>query len=230
MVNLPKYLRTQNYPGRGIIVGNTKDNTVIAYFIMGRSSNSKNRIFEQTRDGIKTQIFNEDTLVDPSLIIYTPVRSYKNNTIVTNGDQTDTIYDFISKGDSFENALRTREFEPDAPNYTPRISALVDRQGNFKMSIIKSDEGESEQCLRYFFEYNDSMSDTGRIIHTYADNQNPLPSFMGEPIKVVISGDIDTFTDAVWANLNADCRVSLYVKYISRSTGMEDIRIVNKNK
>ncbi|MEG2081644.1 MAG: IMP cyclohydrolase [Oscillospiraceae bacterium] len=230
MINLASYLRTKAYPGRGLAVGNIDDNIVVVYFIMGRSTNSRNRVFVETSDGIKTMAFDESKMLDPSLIIYNPVRTFKDSTIVTNGDQTDTVYNYLAKGDSFENALRTRMFEPDAPNFTPRISAIVEKDGTFKMSIIKSDDGDSEQCSRYFYEYGVPMSGTGRLLHTYEDNGNPLPSFMGEPRKIVFSGDIDTLTDTIWANLNPENRVSLYVKYISRTPGMEEVRIVNKNR
>lgn len=230
MVNIAKYLRGKQYPGRGIAVGTIGDSIVMVYFIMGRSMNSRNRVFIETQGGIKTQAFDESKMSDPSLIIYHPVRTYKNYTIITNGDQTDTIHGYISKGDSFETALKTREFEPDEPNYTPRISALVEKSGAFKMSILKSDEGESAQCLRYFYEYDTQANNTGRIIHTYEENGNPIPSFYGEPCKVVLTGDIDTLTDNIWTNLNPDFRVSLFVKYISRSTGLEEVRIINKNK
>ncbi len=229
-MKLSEYLAGKEYPGRGIVVGRTAENTVMAYFIMGRSENSRNRIFEQTEDGIRTKAFDESKMVDPSLIIYHPVRKVGDVTVVTNGDQTDTIRDFMVNGDSFENALRTREFEPDGPNWTPRISAAVNADGSFKMSILKSDNGCEMQCLRYFYEYCCPIEGQARIIHTYMDNGSPIPSFEGEPKTVDgIEGDIDTVTDMIWNSLNSDNKVSLFVRFINRATGETATRIVNKN-
>lgn len=227
-------LSSNSYPGRGIILGKSEDGTkaVIAYFIMGRSVNSRNRIFKETEDGIKTQAFDEAKLVDPSLIIYSPVRVSGNDTIVTNGDQTDTIFDFISKGDTFENALRTREFEPDEPNYTPRVSGVVRTVDGFsyKLSILKSANGNPECCQRFFFEYDNPISGQGHFIHTYKCDGNPIPSFEGDPTLVAIKGDIDEFTNEVWNNLNEDNKVSLFTRFIDIKTGKYESRIVNKNK
>lgn len=227
-------LSSNSYPGRGIILGKSEDGTkaVIAYFIMGRSVNSRNRIFKETEDGIKTQAFDEAKLVDPSLIIYSPVRVSGNDTIVTNGDQTDTIYDFISKGDTFENALRTREFEPDEPNYTPRVSGVVRTADGFsyKLSILKSANGNPECCERFFFEYDNPISGQGHFIHTYKCDGNPIPSFEGDPTLVAIKGDIDEFTNEVWNNLNEDNKVSLFTRFIDIKTGKYESRVVNKNK
>ena len=222
-----------SYPGRGIILGKSGDgkNMVIAYFIMGRSQNSRNRIFEPTTDGIRTRAFDESKMTDLSLIIYAPVRAFGDVTIVTNGDQTDTIYDFLAQGESFEAALRTRTFEPDPPNYTPRISGLVcPEDDSVLLSILKSADNNPEQTRRYFFEYNHLLSGVGYLIHTYAGDGQPLPSFEGEPTGVSIPADIDEFTDIVWDSLNNDNKVSLFTRFISLETGEIQTRIVNKNK
>lgn len=229
MVDLKEYLGQNTYPGRGIIVGTTDRHTVIAYFIMGRSENSRNRIFASTQDGICTKAFDESKLVDPSLIIYNPVRVINGHTVVTNGDQTDTVYEFLKEDKSFEEALRTRQFEPDSPNFTPRISAMVYPCGAYKMSILKSDNGNSEQCIRNFFEYNNPMQGQGRIIHTYKCDGNPIPSFEGEPITCKIEGDIDSFANMLWASLNSENKVSLFVQYISLDDRSTEKRIINKN-
>lgn len=229
-MKLTEYLSSKEYPGRGIVVGRTETDIVMAYFIMGRSVNSQNRVFEQTDDGIRTKAFDESKMVDPSLIIYHPVRKVGDVTIVTNGDQTDTIRDYMEKGDSFENALRTREFEPDEPNWTPRISAAVNADGSFKMSILKSDKGNSAQCLRYFYEYAAPLVNEARIIHTYNDNGNPIPSFEGEPKTVTgIEGDIDTVTENIWNALNENNKVSLFVRFVNLESGKTTTKIVNKN-
>lgn len=229
-MNLLSYLESKEYPGRGIFVGENTENVVVAYFIMGRSSNSRNRVFETTEDGIRTKAFDESKLEDPSLIIYAPVRKVFDFTVVTNGDQTDTIKDFLNKGDSFENALRTREFEPDCPNFTPRISAVLNGDFSFKMSILKSDNGCGDRCLRYFYEYPALAENTGRIIHTYKDNGSPIPSFEGEPVLVEIENcGIDTFADKVWNSLNDENKVSLFVRYINKNTKQETTKIINKN-
>ena len=237
MLSLAKELKENAYPGRGIVVGCSEDGTkaVMAYFIMGRSSNSRNRVFVEHEGGIITQAFDPAKLEDPSLIIYAPVRVWGNKTVVTNGDQTDTVYDGIKNGISFEQSLRCREFEPDAPNYTPRISSVIrvdsDRnQFRFAMSILKSDDGNPDSCIRNTFGYKNPVAGEGRFIHTYMHDGNPLPSFEGEPKKVKLEGDIDSFTNMLWENLNEDNKVSLFVRYIDIATGKEETRIVNKNK
>ena len=234
-LNLANELKNNAYPGRGIVIGRTADGkkAVTAYFIMGRSENSRNRVFVEDGNGIRTQAFDESKLVDPSLIIYAPVRVLGNKTIVTNGDQTDTIYDLMNQQLTFEQALRTREFEPDAPNYTPRISGIlkIDNGGySYAMSILKSADGNPETCNRYTFSYKAPVAGEGRFIHTYMGDGNPLPSFEGEPKRVEISGNIDEFTDMLWTNLNEENKVSLFVRYIDIETGETETRIVNKNK
>lgn len=232
---LDKELSATTYPGRGIIIGRSEDGkkAVCAYFIMGRSANSRNRIFVEDGEGIRTQAFDKSKLEDPSLIIYAPVRVFGNKTIVTNGDQTDTIYDLMDKQQTFEQSLRTREFEPDAPNYTPRISGIMHLENsgyNFAMSILKSDNGNPDSCNRYTFAYSNPPAGEGRFIHTYMGDGNPLPSFEGEPVPVSIKGDIDAFTSLVWENLNEENKVSLFVRFIDIETGEYESRIVNKNK
>ena len=234
-ISIAKELKENSYPGRGIIVGRSADGTkaVTAYFIMGRSSNSRNRVFVEDGEGIRTQAFDESKLEDPSLIIYAPVRVLGNKTIVTNGDQTDTIYECMDKQMTFEQALRTREFEPDAPNYTPRISAVLhieNGQYNYAMSILKSNHGDASSCLRFTFAYQNPIAGEGHFIHTYMGDGNPLPSFEGEPKRVKIEGDIDAFTDRVWNSLNEDNKVSLFVRYIDIETGIYKSKIINKNK
>ncbi len=199
---------------------------------MGRSENSRNRVFVEYGEGIRTQAFDPSKMEDPSLIIYAPVRVLGNSTIVTNGDQTDTVYDLMKEGKTFEESLRTREFEPDAPNYTPRISGLMnvaDGKYDFAMSILKSNNGDPSQCLRFTFTYDNPKAGEGYFIHTYMQDGNPLPSFEGEPTRVNIEGDIDTFTDNVWNALNADNKVSLFTRYIEIATGKYETRIINKN-
>ena len=234
-LNLANELKNNAYPGRGIVIGRTADGkkAVTAYFIMGRSENSRNRVFVEDGNGIRTQAFDESKLVDPSLIIYAPVRVLGNKTIVTNGDQTDTIYDLMNQQLTFEQALRTREFEPDAPNYTPRISGIlkIDNGGySYAMSILKSADGNPETCNRYTFSYKAPVAGEGRFIHTYMGDGNPLPSFEGEPKRVEISGNIDEFTDMLWTNLNEENKVSLFVRYIDIETEKTETRIINKNK
>ena len=234
-ISLAKELAGNSYPGRGIVIGKSADGkyAVTAYFIMGRSENSRNRVFVEDGEGIRTQAFDPSKLSDPSLIIYAPVRVLGNKTIVTNGDQTDTIYELMDKQQTFEQALRTREFEPDAPNYTPRISGIMtveNGQYDFAMSILKSEDGNPEYCIRNTFAYPNCPVGEGRFIHTYMGDGNPLPSFEGEPTKVDIQGDIDAFTELVWNNLNEDNKVSLFVRYIDIATGKYETRIVNKNK
>ncbi|MBQ9200010.1 MAG: IMP cyclohydrolase [Lachnospiraceae bacterium] len=235
MLSLANELKENAYPGRGIVIGVSEDGTkaVTAYFIMGRSSNSRNRIFMEEGEGIRTEAFDPSKLEDPSLIIYAPVRVLGNKTIVTNGDQTDTIYEGMDKQSTFEQSLRGREFEPDGPNYTPRISGIMHiESGNFNyaMSILKSNNGNPDACNRYTFAYQNPVAGEGHFIHTYMHDGNPLPSFEGEPKWVKISGDIDTFTDEVWTSLNEDNKVSLFVRYIDIATGKYETRIVNKNK
>ena len=234
-MSLEKELSGNSYPGRGIVIGKSADGkyAVTAYFIMGRSENSRNRVFVEDGQGIRTQAFDPSKLTDPSLIIYAPVRVLGNKTIVTNGDQTDTIYELMDKQQTFEQALRTREFEPDAPNYTPRISGIMhveDGNYNYAMSILKSNNSNPDACNRYTFAYENPAAGEGHFIHTYMGDGNPLPSFEGEPTLVGISGDIDAFTDLVWENLNADNKVSLFVRYIDIATGNYVTRIINKNK
>lgn len=234
MLSIAKELSENAYPGRGIIIGKTPDGTkaVTAYFIMGRSENSRNRVFVEDGDGIRTQAFDESKLVDPSLIIYAPVRVLGNKTIVTNGDQTDTIYDLMDKQMTFEQALRTREFEPDAPNYTPRISGIMhieDGKYNYAMSILKSNNGNPDSCSRFTFAYNNPAAGEAHFIHTYKCDGNPLPSFEGEPKLVDVMDDIDEYTKLLWDNLNSDNKVSLFVRYIDIASGTNETRIVNKN-
>ena len=235
MLSLANELNSNTYPGRGIVIGKTKDDkkAVTAYFIMGRSNNSRNRVFVEEGEGIRTQAFDPSKLEDPSLIIYAPVRVLGNKTIVTNGDQTDTIYEGMDKQLTFEQSLRTREFEPDAPNYTPRISGIMHVENgkyNYAMSILKSNNGNPEACNRYTFAYENPVAGEGHFIHTYMHDGNPLPSFEGEPKLVEINGDIDEFTNMVWTNLNEDNKVSLFVRFIDIETGEYETRIVNKNK
>lgn len=232
MEHLASYLSDNSYPGRGIMFGKSIDGryAVIAYFIMGRSVNSRNRIFVRVNGGIKTQAYEPQKLTDPSLVIYSPVRTYENNIIVTNGDQTDTIYEFLKSGRSFENALRTRVFEPDAPNYTPRISGLLNLAHSgfdYKLSIIKS--GSELTSQRFFYEYSNPVSGEGHIIHTYSCDGTPIPSFCGEPRSVKIDGDIEQCTKTIWSSLNEENKVSLFVRYVDTVTGISDTRIVNKN-
>lgn len=235
-ISLFNDIASTTYPGRGIVIGRSADSTkaVIAYFIMGRSENSRNRVFVETEDGIRTQAFDPSKLVDPSLIIYAPVRTLGNKTIVTNGDQTDTIYDLMNQQLTFEQALRTREFEPDDPNYTPRISGIVkcsDGGMNYAMSILKSADGNPDCCERYTFTYEKPIAGLGRFIHTYMSDGNPLPSFEGEPTLVEIGNDdIDTFAVKIWNALDDDNKVSLFVRYIDIATNKAESRIINKNK
>ena len=234
-ISLMQDLKQNSYPGRGIVLGRSEDGTraVIAYFIMGRSTNSRNRIFVEDGAGIRTQAFDPSKMVDPSLIIYSPVRVLGNTTIVTNGDQTDTIYEGLEKGLTFEQSLRSRTFEPDGPNFTPRISGeivLADGGFTYDMSILKSNNGDPEETLRFTFSYDCPKAGEGHFIHTYQGDGNPLPSFEGEPVPVEISGDIDSFTKAVWENLNEDNKVSLFVRFIDPKDGSCESRIVNRNE
>ena len=232
--DLGELLSSNAYPGRRIVIGRSEDGSkaVTAYFIMGRSVNSRNRVFTATEDGIKTEAFDPSKLSDPHLIIYSPVRVLGNKTIVTNGDQTDTIYELMDRQYTFEQSLRGREFEDDAPNYTPRISGIMRVENgtyNFAMSILKSADGNPESCERHTFTYSNPLPGTGRFIHTYMGDGNPLPSFEGEPEKVAISGDIDSFTEKVWNSLNEENKVSLFVRFINIADGTYETRIVNKN-
>lgn len=235
MIALENELKQNPYPGRGIIIGRSKNGkyAVTAYFIMGRSENSRNRIFVEDGAGIRTQAFDPSKLTDPSLIIYAPVRVLGNKTIVTNGDQTDTIYELMDKQYSFEQALRTREFEPDGPNYTPRISGIMHIEAgayHYAMSILKSNNGDSTSCNRYTFAYENAKAGEGRFIHTYKCNEDPLPSFEGEPKLVEIPDDMEAFTEMLWESLNEENKVSLFVRYIDIETGKYETRIINKNK
>lgn len=231
--SLARLLSENAYPGRGIVIGCTPsgEKSAVAYFIMGRSENSRNRIFAETEDGIRTQAYDPSKMVDPSLIIYHPVRNLDNKLIVTNGDQTDTIREFIRDGKTFENALDTRCFEPDAPNYTPRISGIIDFGENsftYKLSILKSADPDGAACSRYTFSYSPENG-AGHFIHTYQCDGNPIPSFAGEPEKVAVPEDIDEFASLVWDNLNDDNKVSLYICYTDCKTGEHETRILNKN-
>ncbi len=235
MLSIANELKTNAYPGRGIVIGVSEDGkkAVTAYFIMGRSSNSRNRVFVEEGEGIRTEAFDPSKLEDPSLIIYAPVRVLGNKTIVTNGDQTDTIYEGMDKQNTFEQSLRCREFEPDGPNYTPRISGIMHIESgkfNYAMSILKSNNGNPDACNRYTFAYENPVAGEGHFIHTYMHDGNPLPSFEGEPKWVKISGDIETFTEEVWSSLNEDNKVSLFVRFIDIASGEYETRIVNKNK
>ena len=235
LLSLENQLCGNAYPGRGIVIGKSEDGNyaVTAYFIMGRSTNSRNRIFVKEGEGIRTEAFDPDKLSDPSLIIYAPVRVLGNKTIVTNGDQTDTIYEGMDKQQTFEQSLRTREFEPDAPNYTPRISGILHVENgtyNYAMSILKSNNGNPDACNRYTFAYEHPQNGEGHYIHTYMEDGNPLPSFEGEPALIGIEGDIDSFTEMIWENLNEENKVSLFVRYIEIATGKYETRIVNKNQ
>ncbi|MCI9414522.1 MAG: inosine monophosphate cyclohydrolase [Clostridiales bacterium] len=226
-------LSATTYPGRGILLGKSGDGSklVIAYFIMGRSENSRNRVFTAEGDGLKTKAFDESKMTDPSLIIYAPVRVLGDVTIVTNGDQTDTVYEGMQKGLSFEDALRTRTFEPDGPNYTPRISGLVEPKADrYRLSILKSANGDPSSVRRYFFDYSDPQAGRGHFIHTYQQDGDPLPSFIGEPAEVMLpDGDIDVFTAAVWDAIDDDNKVSLFTRFIDRKDGTAESRIVNKH-
>ncbi len=230
--HLDEELLNNAYPGRGIVLGRSKDNknAVIAYFIMGRSENSRNRIFSITDDGIRTEAYDPEKLEDPSLIIYHPVRVFDGKTIVTNGDQTDTIRDFLAEGKCYRHALMTREFEPDNPNYTPRISGVVLPDGSYKLSILKSMNGDPTCCCRYFYEYDAPKAGVGHFIHTYMHDGTPLPSFEGEPKLVALDSDsAEEFAGLLWDSLNEENKVSLFVRYIDLATGDTDDIIINKH-
>ena len=230
-LNLTNLLETNAYPGRGIVLGRTADNqyAVAAYFIMGRSENSRNRVFTETEDGIRTEAYDPSKMVDPSLIIYHPVRKVGGDLVVTNGDQTDTIRDFLLEGKSFGQSLHTREFEPDGPNYTPRISGIIAPDGSFKLSILKSADGDPSCCHRFFYTYDKPLAGEGRFIHTYMGDGNPLPSFEGEPKRVVLDApNAEVLADQIWNALNPDNKVSLFVRYISLADGSCQQVIKNK--
>ena len=235
MLKIEKEVQENSYPGRGIIIGRSADGTkaVTAYFIMGRSENSRNRVFVEDGEGIRTQAFDESKLTDPSLIIYAPVRVLGNKTIVTNGDQTDTIYEGMDKQMTFEQSLRSREFEPDGPNYTPRISGVMHVENgkySYAMSILKSNNGNPESCNRYTFAYENAAAGEGHFIHTYMHDGNPLPSFEGEPKLIAIPDDMEAFANTLWSSLNEDNKVSLFVRYIDIATGKYESKIINKNQ
>lgn len=235
MLDLSKELKENAYPGRGIVIGRSADGTkaVAAYFIMGRSENSRNRVFVEDGEGIRTQAFDEAKLSDPSLIIYAPVRVLGNKTIVTNGDQMDTIYEGMDRQLTFEQSLRSRAFEPDAPNYTPRISGIMHLENgkfHYAMSILKSNNGNGDACNRYTFAYETPVAGEGHFIHTYMHDGNPLPSFEGEPKLVGIPDAIDEFTALLWESLNEENKVSLFVRFIDIESGAYETRIVNKNQ
>lgn len=231
--DIGELIKDNPYVGRGIVLGKTADskNAVFAYFIMGRSENSRNRIFTEKDDAVFTEPFDASKVEDPSLIIYAAVRKHDNKLIVTNGDQTDTIYNYIKEGKTFSDSLKTREFEPDKPNWTPRISGMITfDNGDFayQMSILKSLDEEGSDCARYTFDYP-SKAGLGHFIHTYVTDGNPIPTFQGEPERVAIPDDIDEFTDKLWTNLNENNKISLYVRYIDLATGKETNRMINKN-
>ncbi len=234
-LTLKEELAGNSYPGRGIVIGKSADggSAVIAYFIMGRSENSRNRIFVEDGQGIRTQAFEPSKMTDPSLVIYAPVRVLGNKTIVTNGDQTDTIYECMDRQQTFEQSLRSRTFEPDAPNYTPRISGIVhfnDGGFNYAMSILKSNNGNPDSCSRFTFAYENPVAGEAHFLHTYMGDGNPLPSFSGEPKLVSVDGDLKSFAGYVWENLNEENKVSLFVRYIDLNTGKFESCIINKNK
>ena len=230
--SLKEKLSTNTYPGRGIVLGITPDGThsVAAYFIMGRSVNSRNRVFIEEPDGIRTEAFDPSLMKDPHLIIYHPVRELGKGLIVTNGDQTDTIWEFAARGESWEAALRTRMFEDDGPNWTPRISGIQAGDGSYKMSILKAADPEGNACARFFWEYP-ATAGLGHFLHTYVCDGNPvIPTFQGEPERVAMEGDIDSFTDMLWNNLNENNKISLFVRYTDIATGKYEQRIINKHQ
>ena len=230
-MDLNTLLAENTYPGRGIVLGldETGKKAVAAYFIMGRSENSRNRVFVEKDGGIITKAFDESKMVDPSLIIYAPVRVFKDELIVTNGDQTDTVWEYLAKGESWEAALRTRQFEDDGPNWTPRISGLQAGDGSYKLSILKSADPEGTACARFFYEYP-AVPGLGHFLHTYVCDGNPvIPTFQGEPERVSIPADIDDFTRELWENLNPDNKISLFVRYTDLETRKYQQRILNKH-
>lgn len=231
--DINKLLSENTYPGRGIVIGKTADGkkAAIAYFIMGRSENSRNRVFVEQGDEVIIHPFDASKVEDPSLIIYSPIKKYEDKLIVTNGDQTDTVYNFIKEGKSFEAALETRGFEPDAPNFTPRISGMLtfaDSDFTYKISILKSADETGSQCNRYTFSYN-AINGLGHFIHTYNCDGNPIPTFTGEPERVAICNDIDQYADGIWNSLNSNNKISLYVRFVDLATGEVENRMFNKN-
>lgn len=237
ILNIDSELQSKPYHGRGIIIGKTPDekNAVIAYFIMGRSENSRNRVFsaENGDDNLITKAFDASKMTDPSLVIYSFLRTYNNSTIVTNGDQTDNVYDFLKQAKTFEDALRTRTFEPDPPILTPRISGIVNRENgsfSYKMSILKSANGDASSSRKYFFEYENPLAGKGHFIHTYQGDGEVPASFYGEPKEIHIADNIDEFTNSIWNSLNADNKISLYVRYIDIATGNINTKVINKNQ
>lgn len=232
-ISVEEALGRNPYPGRGILLGRSADgaSAVAAYFIMGRSESSRNRIFLTEGSGLRTQAFDPSKMTDPSLLIYSPVRVVGSDTIVTNGDQTDTIADELAHGGTFEDALRTRTFEPDAPNFTPRISGLLETGGKFRyrLSILKSGDAQGKSARRFFFEYSSPVPGEGHLIHTYRGDGNPLPPFEGEPTAVAVEGSLDEFAERLWASLDGDNRVSLFVRFLSLKSGLADTRVFNKN-
>ena len=232
--DIAELIKDNEYVGRGIVIGKTANGkkAAVAYFIMGRSANSRNRVFINKDGEIFTEPFDKSKVEDPSLIIYAALRSYKNNLIVTNGDQTDTIYDGLKSGTSFEKALESRTFEPDAPNFTPRISGMLTFENgdfSYRMSILKSIDADGTDCARYCFSYP-SKAGLGHFIHTYVCNGDPIPTFSGEPERVAVPDDIDVFTDALWNALNKENKISLYTRFIDLESGEETDRLINKNK
>lgn len=226
-------LKDNTYPGRGIVIGKSEDGkkAVFAYFIMGRSENSRNRVFKEEDGDLFTEPFDYSKVEDPSLIIYAAVRNYENKMVVTNGDQTDTIYEFLKAGKCFKQALKTREFEPDFPNFTPRISGMLtfgENDFKYQMSILKSADEKGSACNRYFYEYT-PLNGLGHFIHTYVCDGNPIPTFQGEPERVKISNNIDDFTNEIWTNLNENNKISLYVRYVDLESGVYENRMINKN-
>ncbi len=232
--DLAELLSNNTYAGRGIVVGKSENGkkAVVAYFIMGRSENSRNRVFVEEGENVTIYPFDESKVEDPSLIIYSPIKVIDNNLIVTNGDQTDTIYNFVADGATFEAALETREFEPDSPNFTPRISSMLTFDENdftYKMSILKSADENGSACNRYTFSYA-SLAGVGHFLHTYVCDGNPIPTFLGEPERIVIPNNIDEFTSDIWTNLNEDNKISLYVRFVDLATGETENRMINKNQ
>ena len=233
-VDLFDTLSKNAYPGRGIVLGRTEKHAVMAYFIMGRSENSRNRVFVTWENGIRTEAFDPNKLTDPSLIIYAPVRVAGGQTVITNGDQTDTVADYLLAGKTFEDALRIRTFEPDAPNYTPRISGMISvKNGNcaYRLSILKCGNGNPDDTQRFFFEYPQPVMGVGHLVHTYKSDGNPIPSFEGEPVCVALPEmELDAFAQKLWESLNPDNKVSLFVRFVRISDGKMDTCIINKNK
>ncbi len=232
-LSIQQVLGANSYPGRGILFGRSADGlfAVIVYFLTGRSENSRNRIFAVEGQNLRTRPFDPAKVSDPSLILYAPVRALEGATVVTNGDQTDTICDYLAQGRTFEEALRTRTFEPDAPNFTPRISGLMEtgRGLRYRLSIVKSGDAEGKTVQRFFYEYEAPQAGAGRLIQTYQGDGDPLPAFEGEPVRVAVEGDIDAFSHAVWDSLDAENKISLFVRFINLKTGLTETRVFNKN-